>query len=227
MNLIGRLYAILYYSRQYSFIFPLSMWIKGLPIVLLLLGLTRRWPPAVALFWLVVAIAIYWLYWKAGRDGYVRFIAEAAAALPAELQPLPYNQHIPVRATGIFSVTDREEYILDRPADYWRVPLNDHIIMVQQRSGRFLNQFFQPDTLLEVRAGHLLFGSRPKIALAIRFHVNWGPEFGDDTRAFFVGGGQKETPKKERWIYLSFEEEATRQQVWQTAAYSLAQANQP
>jgi hypothetical protein len=97
--------------------------------------------------------------------------------------------------------------------------------MVQQRPGRFLYQFFQPDTLLEVRAGHLLFGSRPKIALAIRFHLNWGPEFSDDTRAFYVGGGRKEPPKKERWIYLSFEEEATRLHVWQTAAYSLAQAN--
>jgi hypothetical protein len=62
--------------------------------------------------------------------------------------------------------------------------------------------------------------------LAIRFHLNWGPEFGDDTRAFYLGGGQKQPPKKERWIYLSFEEEATRQQVWQTAAYSLTQANQ-
>lgn len=227
MNLIGRLYALLYYSRQYSFIFPLSMWFKGLPIVLLLFSWTRGWPGAVTLFWLGLTIGIFWLYWKAGRDGYVRFVAEAGAVLPADPQPIPYNQRLSLWATGIFSVTDREEYILNRPAEYWRVPLNDHIIMVQQRSGRFLYQFFQPETLLEVRAGHLLFGSRPRIALAIRFQVNWGPEFGDDTRAFYVGGGQKEPPKKERWIYLSFEEEATRQQVWQTAAYSLAQAQQP
>jgi hypothetical protein len=225
MNLIGRLYALLYYSRQYRFIFPLSMWIKGVPLVLLFLSLTRRLPVGLSLVWLGLAVAVYWLYWRAGRDGYVRFIAEEGAALPAELTPLPYNERIAVRATGIFSITDREEYVLERPAEYWRVPLNDHIIMVQQRPGRFLYQFFQPETLLEVRVGYLLFGSRPKIALAIRFHLNWGPEFGDDTRAFFVGGGLKESPKKERWVYLSFEEEATRQQVWQTAAYSLTQAN--
>ena len=225
MNLIGRLYPFLYYSRQYSFIFPLSMWIRGVPLGLLFLSLSRRLPVGLIPLWLALIVAVFWLYWRAGRDGYVRFTAEATAALPADLQPLPYHQHVPVKATGIFSVTDREEYVLDRPAEYWRVPLNDHIIMVQQRPGRFLYQFFQPETLLEVRAGHLLFGSRAKIALAIRFYRNWGPEFGDDTRAFFVGGGQKEPPKKERWIYLSFEEEATRQQVWYTAAYSLAQAN--
>jgi hypothetical protein len=226
MNLIGRLYALLYYTRQYSFIFPLSMWIRGLPIVLLLFSLTRGWPLAVTLFWLALAVGVQWLYGKAGRDGYVRFVEEAGGGLPADLPPLPYNERVPLRATGVFSVTDRDEYVLNRPAEYWRVPLNDHIIMVQQRPGRFLYQFFQPDTLLEVRAGHLLFGTRPLIALAIRFQVNWGPEFGDDTRAFYVGGGQKEAPKKERWIYLSFEDETTRRQVWQTAVYSLAQAKQ-
>jgi hypothetical protein len=174
MNLIGRLYAFLYHSRQYHFIFPLSVWLKGLPLVLLFLSLTRRLPVGLVPLWLGLAVAVFWLYWKAGRDGYVRFITEVGAALPADLQPLPYNQHLSVRATGIFSVTDREEYILDRPAEYWRVPLNDHIIMVQQRPRRFLYQFFQPDTLLEVRAGRLLFGSRPKIALGHSF----SPELG-------------------------------------------------
>jgi hypothetical protein len=225
MNFLGRLYALLYHSRHHSLIFPLSMWIKGLPIIFFLLSLTRGLPLGLAFVWLLIAVLIYLLYWKAGRDGYVRFQADAAAVFPADLPCLPHNQAVVARATGVFSVADHEEYVLERPAEYWHVPLGDHIIMVQQRPGRFLYQFFQPRTLLEVKPGHLLFGAGPKPALAIRFNLNWGPDFSDDTRAFYVGGGEKEPPKIERWIYLSFDAETARQQVWRTATCALQEGN--
>ena len=70
------------------------------------------------------------------------------------------NHKVALRATGVFSVKDWEEFMLGRPADYWRVPMGDHAVMVQYSPGRFLYQFIRLGAIEAIEAGSLFHGRR-------------------------------------------------------------------
>jgi hypothetical protein len=203
----------------------MSLVVRFLPLVA---GLVA-WVQGRGLVWLIAGVAwavfFTFLYWKARRDGYVRFMGDAGPP-PADAALLPPNQKVAVRATGVFGVADREDYVLERPAEYWRVPLNEHIIMVQQSPGRFLYQMFHSGTLHEIQPGRLLHGARPRAALAIRITVTWGPDVARYEAAAENANrnGHAPEPKNQRWLYLTFDDEASRRQVWQTVRQELAAA---
>jgi hypothetical protein len=226
MNLLGRLYAFLYYSQQRRFIFRVSALVRYLPLVAAFAYWWLGGAPYFLYAALLWALFVHLLYWRARKDGYIRFLDDGGASLPAGVEPLPANQKVPVRATGIFSVVDREAYVLERPAEYWRVPLNDHIVMVQQQPGRFLYQMFQAATLHEIKPGRLLFGVKPRPALAIRFTVTWGPEFTRYERTTYPASsnGHDGPAGSQRWIYLTFDDDAGRLAVWRTVGRDLGGA---
>ncbi|RMG99802.1 MAG: hypothetical protein D6706_05065 [Chloroflexi bacterium] len=167
---------------------------------------------------LLLAASVRILYWQAQRDGYTRFVPRKTPWLPPEkLNPLKANERVPLRATGIFSLNDREAHVLLRPAHYWQVPLGDHIVMVEQVPGKYLYQFFNGTNLQEIRHGWLIFGPEPIPSLAVTFMVTWGPEYSDQVRFYYVDGGQQERPPTtRRTVYFTFEQPEKLEAVWHT-----------
>lgn len=185
-----------------------------LPIAALIYGWLARWDSLIMLLLALLLLALLLTYWRTGRAGYFRFVPAAEQALPeGRLESLPPNARTPLRATGSFSVSSREEKVLLQPAEYWQVPLGDHVLMVRETADRFLYQFFKAETLQTVRQGWLLHGPRPQRALAVSFLSSWGPEF-DIGNRFYLMETADEQPKKQRTVYLSFDDERHERLVW-------------
>lgn len=217
---LGRLYYGTYWLRHRTFWgFALSTWLLLLFFVLLFAAGLSAWGwrgfGAVLGLGAVVRAA----FWVSERAGYNKFVPDEQDDWPAraELRPLPDNQRVKVWATGVFSLLDRENFVLLRnPTQYWRVPLGDHILMVKQAPQRYLYQMFNAATLQKVQRGWFIFGSEPHRALAITFQVIFGPGLDDPTLRYFVGGGLGKSATSSRTIFLSFADEADYLAVWHT-----------
>lgn len=224
----GLLYAFLHFTTQHGLLgVSLSGWLKFLPLLLGVLAWLNGWGLAWIVAGLLLAVAARLLYWRAKRNGYIRFLARPGRSAPAAVPPLADYEKIAVRATGRFSVAEREEYILQKPADYWRVPLGvlrsgANAFMVQHAPGRYLYQFIQPGTLLTIQSGLLLYGRRPPLALALTFLSTWGPEFASSPNRVPSRGQESDSrpslngsaARLQRQIYLTFPNEQAQAAVW-------------
>lgn len=219
MSLVGRLYAILYYSRQRRLLgLSWRTWFIVLPVILALAGLTLSWPLPLLVALVALVPLLLLLYYVARRAGYKRFVPDAQMALDDTFDA-PRNEHrVPLRATGIFSLHNREDYVLAQPAEYWRVPLGQHVFMVQERPGRFLYQIIDPENVESVQPGYLFYGRKPQKALALHFLASWGPQFVHEPSYQYVGddeepGAANAVP---RTVYLTFNSDADRHAVWKS-----------
>jgi hypothetical protein len=189
-------------------------------LLLLLLALWAfllRWPGWVSQVALLVALALIVGYWIAGRRGYTRFVDDDDMALDPEFASPRDESRVPLRATGIFSVRDYEKYVLDEPAEYWRVPMGHHVIMVRNGPGQYLYQIVEPQHIRDLKAGYLLYGRHPQKALALRFLVSWSPELAREP-TFYPGAPEEPVrgPSEERTIYFTFDHDADRFAVWRS-----------
>lgn len=216
-SVLGALFYVAYVTEHRTFWgLPWGWYIRRLLIVPVLWGLVARWESLV--WWLLgLVVLVNLLYLYAARLGYSRFVAGTEELPDGEaaerIRPLSPNQKMMMRATGLFSVRDRENFVLLQPAHYWQVPLGDHVVMVQQTPKSFLYQFFDAASLQEVRAGWLIFGREPEPVLAITFRTKWAPQFAQfEIRHYVQGGVELEAPL--RTIYFSFANEEERQIVW-------------
>lgn len=226
---LGRVYTFAYLTGQRGlFGIKFSTLLKWTTTGLVIAAWILDWGSVVLGITLFLALWVRWLYWRAARAGYSKFIADEAAVIPtAQLDPLPANRRAQLRATGTFGLNDREEYVLLRPAEYWQVPLGEHIVMVQSGQGRFLYQFFSASTLQEVQRGWLIFGSRPLDTLAVTFLGKWGSSSGDYGRAFYVGAGDdSDANLKKQTIYFTFQDSKEQEAVWHTIVSDARQARQ-
>lgn len=221
-------------SRRYRLLGQLYLWTYTATVRRWLGVSWRSWlllPGAVLAFFiadggsrlagLITALLLVLLpalvFWRAARAGYHAFLPSGPERPPAQVLPLPPNQRETARATGVFSLADRERFVLlRRPMTYWRVPLGDHVVMVEATPGRFLYQFFSAGTLLGVQPGWLIFGAVPQRTLAVSFYVTFGPDLDNPTRAYFVGASEDRPPTRRRTVYFSFESEEAFNRVWQT-----------
>ena len=214
---LSRMYALAHGLERRSLLgVRLGSWARWLPIIALLVGWVLDWPPAVMIALLLVALWINYSLWRARRDNYNRFVPgqSAAGGVPIHAA-LPPNERLPILATGLFSVSGRESRLLLRPAKYWRVPLGDHVVMAEEEPGKFLYQFFDAQSLQELREGLLLFGRQPRATLAVSFLARWGPEY---TRfgPYQEAGHDGLPPPRRVTVYLSAEDDATRRLIRDT-----------
>lgn len=211
--MIGWLYAFVYQiSRQQILAFSLAGWLKLALLCLAFWGLLRGWPAIPLLAPVAAALFFHLLVWWIGRQGYVYFMAATRPA-PGDAPSLADNEQVSLRVTGLLATKDREVYLLNRPAQYWRVPLGEHIFMAEHEPGRYLYQFVRRETLRSVKAGRLLFGSQPQETLAVEFWASWGPAFANLEDAYYVSQ-EKEFPQIKRVLYLAFDRSEQRDIVW-------------
>ncbi len=214
-RLQGALYAFLFATDKHMFIgATISGWLKNVPLLLIPFMLLLGWPIAWPITMLILAIILRLLYWRARRDGYVRFTVEKAQQPGQDGSNLADNEKVPLRATGVFSVQDWEAYVLGRPAEYWRVARGDHAVMVRHSTGRFLYQFVRSDSVESIESGLICHGSRPYKALAINYLSIWGPNSEDVDFMFYTPGDDSNPARRKQKMFLAFEDEATRDAVW-------------
>lgn len=217
---VGRLYAFAYTSQRRTFLgIPQSAWVRLGVFALFSVALVGRWG------WTAVGLSVgLWLYVnfvyrRARREDYNKFVVDnTAVPPPPTAEALAPNEKTAVHASGRYAVTDKSDTVLlQNPAHYWRVPLGDHIVMVEYRPKRFLYQFFAPRTLQKVERGWILFGKEPLPTLAITFLEVWGQDL-NESLLYYVGGGPADnlSKLKPRTIYFSFEDTAVLQKVWAT-----------
>jgi hypothetical protein len=224
-RIIGPAYGFLYRTNQHGFLgFTFGGWLKNLPILLSLAALLLGWPNSIIALGILLAILIRILYWRAKRAGYKRFIVTSIQDEPQEVVGLEDNFKISACASGRFSVRETEQYVLNRPAQVWRVPLGDHTIMVEKSAGRFLYEFIQPRAIEAIESGLLCFRSQPEPALAITYLSTWGPESEEINFQFYAPSKKSESAKLRRVIYLTFDKLADKNAVWSSL---LQAAKQP
>jgi hypothetical protein len=219
------MYGLLYgMQRRRVLGMRLSTLACRLPILALLLGLLLRWPTPLLVALAIVSVWFNFSFWRARRDNFNRFVPQSAPAPDTdEVMLLAPNRKMAVRATGLFSVSGRTSSLLLRPAQYWRVPLGDHVVMAEEAPGKYLYQFFDARSLQEVRPGWLLFGAQPIESLAITFLARWGPEYTRFGPEHERPDGEQ-PPAKRLTIYLSPEDEAARQTIERTIVDDARQA---
>ena len=217
LRITGPLYAFLFHSTQRRFLgITIGAWLKNLPLLFSMLALLLRWPLIWIVLGIILAILIRIIYWRVKRVGYISFILVGDQNSPPESAMLADDQKVFIQATGMFSVKDWQDFVFQRPAEYWRVPLGDHGIMVSHPSGHFLYQFIQPRALEHFESGLLCFGKQPQPALAITFLSTWGPESETINFQFYAPSKNSSSAKFRQKIFLTFGEEADRNAVWQS-----------
>jgi len=215
-RLLGQLYFWTYVTNLREVMgIKWSWFLRRLPIAFVIVGFLLEWG-WVTLLLLLLVILVNVVYWSAARAGYNKFVLRdrgTAVAIPDnELITLPANEKIRLRATGLFNVRDEEAHLLLRPADYWQVPLGEHVVMAERIPGKYMYQFFSATNLQKVEEGWLIFGREPKEALAVTFRSRWTPAFAQFEVRYYVQDIEPTTPL--RTIYFTFENEADKRAVW-------------
>jgi hypothetical protein len=215
---LGLAYGFTHFTSTHTILWVrMERWLKLFVLALLFSAFVLGWGEVMVGITAVILIWLFFSYWRAKKAGYSKFVADSKMALPAgELMMMPANQKVQFKATGIFSVKDMDDFVWLRPADYWQVPLGEHVMMVQMPGNLgYRYQFFNPRTLQRVQRGWLLFGKEPKQSLAITLLSEVGEAFADQQNQFqFSFGREKERIGVKRTVYLSFDDETDETLVW-------------
>ncbi len=215
MNLLGHLFAFVFVNDHKRLVgIRRSLLVRGAPLLAGLVGLVVTRRLTLLLVGLALTLLLQLLWNVVHRAGYTRFRPDNTSP-PTTRVYLPAEQQIKVRATGVFSIADRQDRMFLRTAQIWRVALGDHAIMVAIAPKRYRYEFINRGDVQKIESGRLIFGPQPLPTLAVTFGSTWGPRYAQVQRAYFVHPDEMPPPVR-KTIYLTFEDEETRQRVWQS-----------
>jgi hypothetical protein len=213
-TILGRLYGFAFVADLTYFLgYRRSLWYRAAVVILFLYAITTLSIPFIVIAGLLL-VFVYWLFWLAKRSGYVTFIPKIDVALSAPEQPLAKEERLQVRATGHFSVINRERYLVQKTADFWRVGVGDHIMMVSNGANSYLYQFIKPQEILQISAGELYFGSEGNLAIEVVFRTDWAPGVEMEDIAYYVGSGSSGRPLPKRTVYIMCDDQTDLEKVW-------------
>lgn len=213
-TLLGRLYGFAFVADLTHFLGQKrSIWYRAIVTILFLYAALTVNVPLMILFGVLMAFT-YWLFWFAKRSGYVTFIPKTDISLTVPAEPLAKDRRLAVKATGLFSVVDRERYLVQKTADFWRVGLGDHILMVSNGANSYLYQFIKPQEIIQITAGELYFGPQGSQAIEVVFRTDWAPSIDTEDMAYYVGSGYSGQPLPKRTVYIVCENEEQLALAW-------------
>jgi hypothetical protein len=230
----GRLLRIAYQLHYHVWgNWSLARWLAGLPIVAAVVLIFWRlvneglvgagvafWLPVAVLLLLALAV-ILWVRWAIAHD-YLVFTPQATPAPDRyALQPAA---KVLLRATGEFEVEGKAHFFAQLLA-YWRTfATREHSVMAIAHKTRYLGIgvlpdldvgmwyiFWCPEKMVELTPGLLTFGAEQRSGLRVRYDTPEISEFQRRQLPFWQRGRKF---SRRKTVYLSFEDEATRQQVW-------------
>ena len=214
-SLIGPMYALLYWTVKNKFIeFSIAGWLKNLSFFSAIIALLFGWGLGVILLFVGLTIGLRILYWIAKKNGYIRFKPSGDIKANSDGKKIIADKKMQINATGKFSVKNLETYVVRQQAEFWRVPMGDHAIMIRQRTNRYLYQFIRADLVESVVAGTLYHGRQPESALKITYQATWGPETEDVSFMFYAPSESSNPKKMRRRLYLSIDDENLLHGIW-------------
>ncbi len=158
----------------------LLRWLVGLLFISAILGLIGHWWVTGLCLIILAALFISFHYWRQ-RD-FVTFTA--APPLQTPRRALDVKQKIPVFVTGRFKVENKWQRYTWLPGFYRTFATRERALLcrVQNQSFFQISQwpateiglwyiFFMPDQVQQVRWGHLAFGSKTRLAIAITYRI--------------------------------------------------------
>lgn len=215
MPLLGRFYAFVFVNdhKKWGGI-KRSTVLKWLPVLGGCAGTLLS--QTILPFIIGLSLALIWhLLWRTvNRTGYVLFVADKTFTPPSST-PLPVDQPIPIHATGVFSLKEREDRLFLRTAQIWRTGLGDYVLMVSAAPDRYRYEFINRGELQKIEPGQLLFGTKSLPSLAVTFASSWGPHHAEAENSYYVGRGTPPPPTP-KTIYLTFDSQTPQQLVWQS-----------
>lgn len=212
---IGPLYGVLYWTIKNRFLgFSIAGWLKNASFFLAVIALLFSWGFGAVILFIGLTVVLRILYWKANKDGYIRFKPFSITEASASGELIGADKKVKLNATGKFSVKNLEAYVVRQQAEYWRVPMGDHAVMVKQGKNRFLYQFIKNELVESVVAGILCHGRQPESALEITFQSTWGPEAEDANFMFYAPSKSSEPKTLRRKLYLGFNDRNLLHDVW-------------
>ncbi len=181
--MVGRLLKLSHQlSRHYYGALPVGVWLVVLGLLVAIIGLWRRWPPAVSVLAGIIALASLALLIWGRAQRYHRFLPDRSAVAPeAPYMPLRGLEHIKVRATGRLSVEGKERFFVDLEAIYHTFETREHAVMAHVPWSRFLlarsrrqyagmwYAFFKPEDIRRIEVGELEYGFQRRPALRLRY----------------------------------------------------------
>jgi hypothetical protein len=127
----------------------------------------------------VAGVAICAAIGSCERRGFLLFVAEHAW-VPSDEPALAPELMIQVRGSGIFTVGDRERYLVEAPVTFWTTQLGEHVLAAQVRPFRLAGLVGVPEDergwwyafvdsreVRQVAIGHLVFRGHRRRALQV------------------------------------------------------------
>jgi hypothetical protein len=132
----------------------------------------------------VLCLALVLITLLAKRKGFIIFRKRelSPSPNPPELAP---DEKVPVRATGLFEVRDKQRYFVEVTADFATMETREHIVMGRMLYVRFLVGtprqdagwwyiFFKPHMIRGIEVGEIHFGLRARPAIKVRYRTEEG-----------------------------------------------------
>jgi len=211
MRILGLFLQIGYHFRRH---FMLAIRMDLLVLIVMLLGALiaiRGDRNAVGLGLLALGLAWLMLMIFSHRASYLIFRPEPHVQLEPPASPLKPDATVKLKASGPFAIRDRVATLVNHPAQYTTPRSREHILMAEITPSRLLlvggtrdhewgwwYQFIKPQTIAEIKAGQIIHGWRPRLALSVRFRRD-----------------KQDKGQETVTTLLSFDDEKTRNLVWE------------
>lgn len=184
MKTLTALLLALGYKAQTHFLFHISLrnWLWGLTLVPPALSWLHRlsWLYAVPLS-LLGALLLAEIE-VARRAGFLIFEPTPVSKISAPLAPIEVDEQVPCRASGRFSVANKQRAMVDEHGQISAVRTREHIVSVRIEQTRFLllarslheeagwwYAFFMPEQVQHIETGYVRCGLRSRHGLAIQY----------------------------------------------------------
>jgi len=215
MLFVGLLYEFAYFTTHKSFLgWRYSSLLIDLPLLLAGWGWWRRgWEMPAIIPLLLFSSLLFITFWFIRRRRYTHFKPNQTAKLLPGETVLPAEKRLPLYATGLFGLEQKESYEFLRQAQLWQIPVGDIVIMVSRGDGSFVYEFLQLGKIFAIQPGRLIFGRKPLNTLAVTFASTWGPKYALERRDWLAKDNAPPPPFR-KTIYLTFDSEPARQLVW-------------